>query len=184
MLHNPGAHPELRVLGGQRCRARTFPGEAGPALSGAKLADLEAAISEFGGLAELLAETEPAADFTEFDSAFSARAAAERRAGYPDRGTAKGRRAGRAQLSGYPRATGPSVSEQPAEPLVTIYLTNAVRTSQGPRPGIKNLPASEASALVGMKYAVPGTRNPEAADPEPVVKPFPHVPGRRVAQST
>ena len=49
---------------------------------------------------------------------------------------------------------------QPAEPVVTVYLTNAVRTSQGPGPGVKHLPASEAGALVGMKYAVTETTTP------------------------
>lgn len=61
---------------------------------------------------------------------------------------------------------------QPAEPVVTVYLTNAVRTSQGPGPGVKHLPASEAGALVGMKYAVYGDHNPEAADPEPTTRRF------------
>jgi hypothetical protein len=70
------------------------------------------------------------------------------------------------------------MSEQPAEPVMMIYLTNAVRTSQGPGPGPKTLPVSEANALISMKYAVPGTRNPEAADPEPVVRAFPHIPLR------
>ncbi len=61
---------------------------------------------------------------------------------------------------------------EPAEPQVTIYLTNGVRTSAGPGPGVKTLPASEAGALVSMKYAVCGTRSPEAADPEPTVRRF------------
>ena len=60
----------------------------------------------------------------------------------------------------------------PAEPEVTIYLVVGVRTSQGPGPGVKTLPASEAGALVGMKYAVYGDRNPEAADPEPTTRRF------------
>jgi len=29
-----------------------------------------------------------------------------------------------------------------------------------------------------MRFAVPGSRNPEAADPEPVVRAFPHIPLR------
>ena len=60
----------------------------------------------------------------------------------------------------------------PAEPEVTVYLTNGTRTSQGPGPGPKTLPASEAGALVSMKYAVYGDRNPEAADPEPTTRRF------------
>lgn len=58
------------------------------------------------------------------------------------------------------------------EPEVTIYVTVGVRTSQGPGPGVKVLPASEAGRLVGMKYAVYGARNPEAADPEPTHRTF------------
>ncbi len=66
--------------------------------------------------------------------------------------------------------------EPEAEPQVTIYLTVGVRTSQGPGPGVKTLPASEAGALVGMKYAVYGDRSPEAADPEPTVRRFGSLP--------
>ena len=58
------------------------------------------------------------------------------------------------------------------EPQVTVYVTVGVRTSQGPGPGPKTLPASEAGRLVSAKYAVYGDRSPEAADPEPVARPF------------
>ncbi len=58
------------------------------------------------------------------------------------------------------------------EPQVTVYVTNGVRTSQGPGPGVKQLPAGEAGALVGMKYAAYGDRSPEAADPEPTTRRF------------
>lgn len=61
---------------------------------------------------------------------------------------------------------------EPAEPLMAVYVTNGTRTSQGPGPGPMQLPASGASALIAMKYAVPGSRNPEAADPEPTVRRF------------
>jgi len=71
-----------------------------------------------------------------------------------------------------------SQPEQPAEPTMVIYLTNGVRTSAGPGPGPKTLPVSEANALINMRFAVPGSRNPEAADPEPVVRAFPHIPLR------
>jgi hypothetical protein len=71
-----------------------------------------------------------------------------------------------------------SQPEPPAEPTMVIYVTNGVRTSQGPGPGPKTLPVSEANALLGMKYAVTGSRNPEAADPEPSVRAFPHIPLR------
>jgi hypothetical protein len=53
-----------------------------------------------------------------------------------------------------------------------VFLTNAVRTSAGPGPGPKQLPAAEAGALVRAKLAVYGDRAPGAADPEPAVKPF------------
>jgi hypothetical protein len=69
------------------------------------------------------------------------------------------------------------------EPQVTIYVTNGVRTSGGPGPGVKTLPASEAAALVGMKYAVYGDKPPGLPDPEPATRPFPHVPLRRSASS-
>ena len=59
----------------------------------------------------------------------------------------------------------------------------AVRTSQGPGPGVKTLPASEAGALVAMKYAVYGDRPPGLPEPEPSARPFPHVPLRRSASS-
>jgi hypothetical protein len=65
------------------------------------------------------------------------------------------------------------VREQPAEPVMTIYLTNGVRTSQGPGPSPKTLPVSEANALLGMKYPVYGDRSPEPVLAEPVVRPFP-----------
>ena len=64
------------------------------------------------------------------------------------------------------------MSQPEPEPLVTIYLTNGTRTSQGPGPGVKTLPATDAGRLVSAKYAVYGSRNPEAADPEPVTRPF------------
>jgi hypothetical protein len=59
-----------------------------------------------------------------------------------------------------------------------------VRTSQGPGPGVKVLPASEASRLCYMKYAVYGDRDPsQATGPEPVDRPFGSPPARRPAQS-
>lgn len=73
---------------------------------------------------------------------------------------------------------------QPAEPVVTIYVVVGVRTSAGPGPGVKQLPASEAGRLVSAKYAVYGDRSPEAADPEPVARPFSGpVPPARPAHS-
>lgn len=70
-----------------------------------------------------------------------------------------------------------------SEPVVTIYLVNAVRTSQGPGPGVQVLPASEAGALIASKYAIYGDRAPEPVRPEPVVRAFRHVPLRRSASS-
>jgi hypothetical protein len=74
----------------------------------------------------------------------------------------------------------------PGEVTVTIYLTSGVRTSAGPGPGVKTLPAPEANALIGMKYAVYGADPPDGmgGTPEPAVKPFPAAQGRvRAAQS-
>jgi hypothetical protein len=71
------------------------------------------------------------------------------------------------------------MSSQPAERVepestVTVYLTNGTRTSQGPGPGPKTLPAGEASALVRLKYAVYGPEPPDAfaGRPEPAVRRF------------
>ena len=43
---------------------------------------------------------------------------------------------------------------------VAVWLTNATRTSAGPGPGPKLLPASEAGSLVGRRLACFGTRPP------------------------
>jgi hypothetical protein len=72
------------------------------------------------------------------------------------------------------------------EPQMTIYLSVGVRTSQGPGPGVKTLPASEALSLVSAKYAVAGTSPPDGmgGQPEPSARPFPAAQGRvRAAQS-
>jgi hypothetical protein len=69
---------------------------------------------------------------------------------------------------------------------MTVFLLNGTRTSQGPGPGPKTLPASEAAALVGMKYAVAGDQPPDGmgGQPEPANRPFPAAQGRvRAAQS-
>lgn len=67
---------------------------------------------------------------------------------------------------------------------MTVFLTNAIRTSQGPGPGVKVLPISEASAIISMKYAVPGDRDPaQSTGPEPTTKRFGSPPARRPAQS-
>lgn len=65
-----------------------------------------------------------------------------------------------------------------------VYLTNAVRTSQGPGPGVKVLPVSEANAIIGMKYGVAGDRDPaQATGPEPTTRRFGSPPAARPAQS-
>ena len=69
------------------------------------------------------------------------------------------------------------------EPLTSVFVVNGTRTSQGPDPGPKALPASEANALIGMKYAVYGDKPPGLPDPEPSARPFPHVPPVRSASS-
>lgn len=76
------------------------------------------------------------------------------------------------------------MSQPEPEPLMDIYVTNAVRTSQGPGPGPMRLPVSEANAIISMKMAVAGSRDPaQATGPEPVVKRFGSPPARRPAQS-
>lgn len=59
--------------------------------------------------------------------------------------------------------------------LVAVYVTSGVSTSAGNGPGVFELPAAEAAALVGRKVAVygsqpPGTAThlPAAAGPVPV----------------
>ncbi len=52
------------------------------------------------------------------------------------------------------------MSEPEPEPVITVFLTNAVRTSQGRGPGGKQLPAHEANALLRAKMAVAGDRPP------------------------
>lgn len=49
---------------------------------------------------------------------------------------------------------------QPDGGLVTVYLTNAVATSDGHGPGVKRLPAAEAAALVRRKVAIYGPHPP------------------------
>jgi hypothetical protein len=49
---------------------------------------------------------------------------------------------------------------QPEAGLVTVYLTNAVGTSDGHGPGVKRLPVAEAATLVRRKVAVYGTEPP------------------------
>jgi hypothetical protein len=39
---------------------------------------------------------------------------------------------------------------------VPVFVTNGVRTSDGPGPGHKRLPPQEANWLISMKYAVAG----------------------------
>jgi hypothetical protein len=63
---------------------------------------------------------------------------------------------------------------QPAEPVMAVYLTVAVRTSAGPGPGPMTLPASEANLLVARKHAVAGTEPPRgfSGQPQPSVRRF------------
>jgi hypothetical protein len=69
------------------------------------------------------------------------------------------------------------------EPVVTIYVVNGVRTSLGPGPGVKRLPASEASALVSAKLAVWGDQPPRDVHPAPVTLTYPDVPVHKAAIS-
>ena len=66
-----------------------------------------------------------------------------------------------------------SVSPANANPaVVTVYVVNGTRTSQGPGPGVKQLPPLEANALIRQRFAVPGDRAPNEPDPAPTVKAF------------
>jgi hypothetical protein len=64
------------------------------------------------------------------------------------------------------------MSQPEPEPVMQVYVVNAVRTSAGAGIGPRTLPVSEASALIGMRFAVPGTRPPNEGDPEPTVRRF------------
>jgi hypothetical protein len=52
------------------------------------------------------------------------------------------------------------MSQPEPEPRIEVHLNNAVRTSQGPGPGPKMLPAAEAAWLVRNKLAVYGSEPP------------------------
>jgi hypothetical protein len=58
--------------------------------------------------------------------------------------------------------------------LVTIYMTSAVRTSAGPGPGVRTLPAHEANLLVARRFAVHGDQPPRSfvGEPEGPDRPF------------
>ncbi len=47
-------------------------------------------------------------------------------------------------------------------PLTPVYVTNAVRTSAGPGPGVKYLPPQEAADLVARRMAIHGERPPRS----------------------
>jgi hypothetical protein len=44
--------------------------------------------------------------------------------------------------------------------LVTVFVTNGVRTSDGPGPGVKRVPPAEAQALYAGRVAVTGDQPP------------------------
>jgi hypothetical protein len=52
------------------------------------------------------------------------------------------------------------MSPAPQPEAVPVFVTNAVATSQGAGPGVRELPPAEAAALVGRKLAVWGTEPP------------------------
>lgn len=68
------------------------------------------------------------------------------------------------------------MSQPQPEPLRQVYVLNGTRTSAGPGPGPKTLPASEAGALISFKMAVPGSRPPNEADPAPTHQRFGSLP--------
>jgi hypothetical protein len=60
-----------------------------------------------------------------------------------------------------PAAPPPEPAEDGGSGLVTVFITaGAVRTSAGPGPGVKRLPAAEAQRLLGQRLAVAGDRPP------------------------
>lgn len=61
--------------------------------------------------------------------------------------------------------TGPGHGQPDDAGMITVYLTNALATSDGPGPGAKRLPAAEAAALVGRKVAVYGSQPPHGFHP-------------------
>jgi hypothetical protein len=54
----------------------------------------------------------------------------------------------------------PSATETPGDGLVAIYLVNGTRTSAGPGPGVRRVPADEAGRLVRARLATYGDRPP------------------------
>src|SRR6266567_4401642 len=48
----------------------------------------------------------------------------------------------------------------PGPQLVTVFVTNAVRTSAGPGPGPKQLPSDEANRIINSKLGVYGSQPP------------------------
>ena len=63
--------------------------------------------------------------------------------------------------------------------LVAVYLTTAVRTSAGPGPGVRRVPAAEAARLVGMRHAVYGEAAPRGYEdggcPAPIAAMMPRT---------
>ncbi|HET9966908.1 MAG TPA: hypothetical protein VFQ68_01655 [Streptosporangiaceae bacterium] len=55
-----------------------------------------------------------------------------------------------------------AVPDGPA--TVPVFVTNAVRTSDGPGPGVKHLPPAEANRLISARYAVGGESPPRGFD--------------------
>ena len=64
---------------------------------------------------------------------------------------------GASNASGHAYQPGPGAGDGEA---VTVFVINAVQTSAGPGPGVKTLPAAEASALVARRYARYGDQPP------------------------
>lgn len=71
----------------------------------------------------------------------------------------------------------PQAQPQPVPPdvqMVTVFLVNGTRTSQGPGPGVKTLPSPEANALISAKLAIYGSEPPAGMGgvPESPVRAF------------
>jgi hypothetical protein len=77
-----------------------------------------------------------------------------------------------------PDSQAPQASPQllvaPPDQLADVYMTVAIRTSAGPGPGHKRLPAREANLLIARKHAVAGTEPPRSflGQPEGPDRPY------------
>jgi hypothetical protein len=67
---------------------------------------------------------------------------------------------GASNTSGHPGTPGPGAAGGDDGDLVAVYLTAAVRTSDGSGPGVKHVPRAEAGRLTAARIAVHGDKPP------------------------